>query len=212
MNNNNNTPLSITHNCNCLEIMKTMADKSVDLAICDPPYLTEEEQTGTIRTRGNVQSKLTLGGQPNEEIFNEIFRISKNQIIFGANNFKYPFQGFIVWEKTNIPDNFTLSKCEIASLNKELSRTSKIIRLSSASTKTEPRIHQTQKPIQLYTWIFNNYTKENDLIFDPFLGSQSSRIAAYELNRNFIGCEINEDFYKLGNKRFNDYIKQLRLF
>lgn len=203
---------SIVYNCDCLEYMRTLSDKSVDLIIADPPYLAESENTGTIRTTGNKQSSLVLGGAPSAEVFEEIFRVSKHQIIWGANNFGYPFQGFVVWDKTNIPDKFTLSKCEIASLDKGLSRVSKVVRLSSFAPSGEKRIHPTQKPVELYGWLLQKYAKEGWTIFDPFLGSQSSRIAAYELGFDFYGCEIDEKFYKEGCKRFDNHIKQLKLF
>lgn len=195
----------------CLELMHSMADKSVDLIIADPPYLPENENTGTIRTTGNVQSKLVLGGAPTDEVFQEIFRVSKHQIIWGANNFGYPFQGFVVWEKTNIPDDFTMSRCEIASLDKGLSRVSKMVRMSSSIT-SEKRIHQTQKPVELYGWLLKRYAKEGWTIFDPFLGSGSSRIACDKLGFDFTGCEIDKTFFDLQEKRWKEYKSQLTLF
>lgn len=186
----------------CLELMRSMPDKSVELVIADPPYLPENENTGTIRTTGNKQSSLVLGGAPSKEVFDEIFRVSEHQIIWGANNFGYPFQGFVVWEKTNIPDDFTMSRCEIASLDKGLSRVSKMVRMSSAAHGGEKRIHPTQKSVELYAWLLKKYAKKGWTIFDPFLGSQSSRIAAYRLGFDFIGCEIDEHFFNEGEKRF----------
>lgn len=204
--------ISEVYNVDCFEYMKSLADKSIDLIIADPPYLPENENTGTIRTTGNKQSSLVLGGAPSDEVFQEMFRVSKHQIIWGANNFGYPFQGFVVWEKTNIPDDFTMSRCEIASLDKGLSRVSKMVRMPSSARNGEKRIHPTEKPVELYGWLLNKYAKEGWTIFDPFLGSQSSRIAAYELGFDFFGCEINEEFYKKGCERFNNHIKQLKLF
>lgn len=195
----------------CLELMRSMADKSVDLIIADPPYLPENENTGTIRTAGNKQSSLVLGGAPTKEVFDEIFRVSKHQIIWGANNFGYPFQGFVVWEKTNIPDDFTMSRCEIASLDKGLSRVSKMVRMPSSIT-SEKRIHQTQKPVELYGWLLNRYAKEGWTIFDPFLGSGSSRIACDKLGFDFTGCEIDKTFFDLQEKRWKEYKSQLTLF
>lgn len=205
-------PISEVYNCNCMELMRSMPDKSVDLIIADPPYLPENENTGSIRVTGNKQAKLVLGGAPSDEVFQEIFRVSKHQIIFGANNFGYPFQGFVVWEKTNIPDDFTMSRCEIASLDKGLSRVSKMVRMPSSAKHGEKRIHPTEKPIGLYGWLLNKYAKAGWTIFDPFLGSQSSRIAAYELGFDFCGCEIDEIFYEEGCKRFDNYTKQLKIF
>ena len=196
----------------CMELMRSMPDKSVDLIIADPPYLPENENTGTIRTTGNVQSKLVLGGAPSDEVFQEIFRVSKHQIIWGANNFGYPFQGFVVWEKTNIPDDFTMSRCEIASLDKGLSRVSKMVRMSSAARGNDKRIHPTEKPIELYGWLLNKYAKEGWTIFDPYLGSGSSRIACDMLGFDFVGCEIDKTFYDLQEKRWSEYKQQLKLF
>lgn len=199
-------------NMDCFDLMKTMPDKSIDLIIADPPYLPEEENTGTIRTTGNKQASLVLGGAPPDEVFQEMFRVSKHQIIWGANNFSYPFQGFVVWEKTNIPDDFTMSRCEIASLDKGLSRVSKMVRMSSASMGNEKRIHQCQKPVDLYGWILQKYAKEGWTIFDPYLGSGSSRIACDKLGFDFIGCEINKEFYEAQEKRWAIYKSQLTLF
>ena len=195
----------------CMELMRSMPDKSVDLIIADPPYLPENENTGTIRTTGNKQSSLVLGGAPSDEVFQEMFRVSKHQIIWGANNYGYPFQGFVVWEKTNIPDDFTMSRCEIASLDKGLSRVSKMVRMPSSIT-SEKRIHQTQKPVELYGWLLKRYAKEGWTIFDPFLGSGSSRIACDKLGFDFTGCEIDETFFDLQEKRWKEYKSQLTLF
>lgn len=195
----------------CMELMRSMPDKSVDLIIADPPYLPENENTGSIRVTGNKQAKLVLGGAPSDEVFQEIFRVSKHQIVWGANNFGYPFQGFVVWEKTNIPDDFTTSRCEIASLDKGLSRVSKMVRMPSSITG-EKRIHQTQKPIELYGWLLNRYAKEGWTIFDPFLGSGSSRIACDKLGFDFVGCEIDKTFFDLQEKRWREYKQQLTLF
>jgi site-specific DNA-methyltransferase (adenine-specific) len=192
--------------------MRSMPNKSVDLIIADPPYLPENENTGTIRTTGNKQSSLVLGGAPSDEVFQEIFRVSKHQIIWGANNFGYPFQGFVVWEKTNIPDDFTMSRCEIASLDKGLSRVSKMVRMPSSAKHGEKRIHPTEKPIGLYSWLLNKYAKAGWTIFDPFLGSGSSRIACDKLGFDFVGCEIDKTFYDLQEKRWKEYKTQLELF
>lgn len=201
----------MTYNCDCFEFMKTLPDKCFDICLCDSPYVDLEENTGTIRTTGNKQSSLALGGKPSDEVFQEIFRVSKHQIIWGANNFGYPFQGFVVWEKTNIPDDFTMSRCEIASLDKGLSRVSKMVRMSSAA-KGEKRIHPTEKPIELYGWLLQKYAQKGWKVFDPFLGSGSSRIACDMLDFDFVGCEINKEYYDLQEERFKNYKSQLKLF
>lgn len=202
---------SVVYNCDCFEYVKTLPDKFFDLLLCDSPYVALEENTGTIRTTGNRQSSLALGGKPSDEVFQELFRVSKHQIIWGANNFGYPFQGFVVWEKTNIPDDFTMSRCEIASLDKGLSRVSKMFRFPS-SISGEKRIHQTQKPVELYGWLLQKYAKKGWTIFYAFLGSGSSRIACDKLGFDFVGCEINKEFYDLQEKRWKEYKSQLTLF
>lgn len=193
---------SEVYNTDCMEYMRTVEDKAFDLCIADPPYWDAEENVSRVRLRGNIQSTLDLGGKPNEEFFKEIQRISKAQIIFGANNYNYPFKGFIVWEKTNIPDDFTLSKCEIASLSDSLLTTSKIFRYPSSKTGVE-RIHKTQKPVELYAWLLKTFAKEGDKVFDPMLGSGSSRIAAYKLGFDFVGCEIDKEYFDSSRERFN---------
>jgi site-specific DNA-methyltransferase (adenine-specific) len=204
--------ISEVYNCDCLEYIKTLPDKAFDLCLCDSPYVDLEENTGTIRTSGNKQSSLALGGKPSDEVFQEIFRVSKHQIIWGANNFGYPFQGFVVWEKTNIHDDFTMSRCEIASLDKGLSRVSKMVRMSSSARHGEKRIHPTEKPVDLYAWLLNKYAKEGWKIFDPFLGSGSSRIACDILGFDFVGCEINKEYYDSQEKRWELHKQQLRFF
>lgn len=204
--------ISEVFNCDCYEYIKTLPDKSFDLCLCDSPYVDLKENTGTIRTSGNKQSSLALGGKPSDEVFQEIFRVSKHQIIWGANNFGYPFQGFVVWEKTNIPDDFTMSRCEIASLDKGLSRVSKMVRLPSSARHGEKRIHPTEKPVELYAWLLNKYAKEGWKILDPFLGSGSSRIACDILGFDFVGCEINNEYYDLQEKRWKLHKQQLRMF
>lgn len=202
---------SIVYNMDCFEYLKQCSDNQFDLLIADPPYVNLDENTGTIRTSGNVQSKLELGGKPDDEVFKELFRVSKHQIIWGANNFGYPFQGFVVWEKTNIPDDFTMSRCEIASLDKGLSRVSKMFRFPSTQTGKK-RIHPTQKPIELYEFLLKMYAKEGWTILDPFLGSGSSRIAADSLGFDFVGIELDKKFYDLQEKRWKDYKSQIKWF
>lgn len=200
------------YNDDCMGILKSLPDNSFDIAIVDPPYWDDNECVGTIRTTGNKQESLALGGKPTKEYFDELKRVSKHQIIFGANNFDYSFKGFIVWDKTNIPDEFTLSKCEIASVSDGLSRVAKIYRCSSAAKNGEKRFHPTSKPIDLYRWILMKYAKDGWKILDTHLGSGSSAIAAHELGFEFVGIEINEDYFNKTIKRIKNYAQQLKLF
>lgn len=193
---------SQVYNIDCLDYMKTIPDKFFDLAIADPPYWSPEENTGRVRTSGNIQSSLVLGEKLNAEIYEELMRVSMAQIIWGANNYGFPFKGFIVWDKTNIPDKFTMSKCEIASISENISKVSKVFRTPSTQTGIK-RIHPTQKPVALYAWILENYAKPGDKIFDPMMGSQTSRIAAYKMGYDFVGCELDPDYFAAGCARFD---------
>ena len=190
------------HNIDCLEYMKTLPDKFFDLAIADPPYWSPEENTGRIRVSGYQQANLILGEKLGSELYAELCRVSRAQIIWGANNYGFPFKGFIVWDKTNIPDEFTLSKCEIASVSENLSKVAKVFRCPSSVTGKH-RIHPTQKPVELYAWILKNYAKTGDKIFDPMMGSQSSRIAAYKMGFDYVGCELDPDYFAAGCARFD---------
>ena len=199
-------------NADCLDILRTLPDKSFDLALIDPPYWADNECVGSIRTTGNKQSNLALGGQPTQEFWDELYRVSKHQIVFGANNFGIPFKGFIVWDKTNIPDEFTLSKCELASVSEGLSKVAKVYRCSSAARGGEKRFHPTSKPVELYEWILMKYAEEGWKILDTHLGSASSAIAAHNLNMEFLGVEINKEYYDKAVNRVKTHVAQLKLF
>ena len=194
-----------------MDFMSKCEDNAFDLAICDPPYWPSKDNRGEIRTTGYVQSAIRLGEQPDDKFFNEIRRISKEQIVWGANNYNYPFKGYAVWNKTNIPDKFTMSKCEIASLSDGLSTVSKMFSYPS-TVNGKKRIHPTQKPVELYEWLLRTFTKSPCSIIDPFLGSGSSRIAAYQMGYDFTGCELNKDYYDAQEVRFANFKKQVKLF
>jgi len=166
---------------------------------------------------------------PSVEYFEQLFRVSKNQIVFGANHFienipNANSSGWIVWNKVN--GNSDFSDCELAwtSFNKGVRKFdfmwNGMLQGSEANglisegnkSKCEKRIHPTQKPKHLYKWILNNYATKGDLILDTHLGSGSSRLACWELGFNFVGFEIDKEYYEKQEKRFNDFKSQLRLF
>lgn len=179
----------------CMDVMRKYPDGYFDLALIDPPYRDDKECTGTIRTAGNKQSSLAFGGKPTQEYWDELRRISKHQIVFGANNYGIPFKGYIVWDKTNIPDKFSMSKCEIASVDDKLSTVGKICHFSS-SPRRGTRIHPTQKPVDLYLWILEHYAKKGWRVIDTHLGSGSSAIASSLFGIDeFVGVEINKEFF-----------------
>lgn len=201
--------MNVAYNVDCMEYMKTVPDKYFDLAVVDPPYRdqSENDPTKDMRMNGNMSC---FGDKPNDYYFKELFRVSKNQIIWGANNFKLPTcKGFLIWRKTNIPENFTMSMAEFAWISDQLSTISKVFDFDS---NRQVRIHPTQKPIDLYAWIFRNYAKPGDKILDTHLGSGSSRIAAYDAGLDFVGCEIDKDYFDAQEKRFQEHSAQIDLF
>ncbi len=201
--------MNIAYNMDCMEAMREMPDNAFDLAVVDPPYrdMAENQPTKDMRNNGTMKN---FGNKPDREYFNELFRVSKNQIIWGANNFELPpYKGFIVWEK-GIPQDFTMSMAELAYISEGLGTISKIVSIRSAGS--EVKIHPTQKPVALYAWIFSRYAKPGDKILDTHLGSGSSRIAAYDAGLDFVGYEIDKEYFDKQEERFKKYTSQGRLF
>ena len=194
-------------NEDCKNLMARYENNYFDLAIVDPPYRDENKPTKDMRNNGSMKS---LEGRPNKAYFNELNRISKNQIIWGANNFELPqYKGFVVYKKKTISENFTMSMCEIASLSENLGTVSKWVEIAP---QNKNRIHPTQKPVKLYEWLLMNYAKEGDKILDTHLGSGSIAIACYNLGYEFTGCELDKDYYEAAIKRIEQHKAQQRLF
>lgn len=209
----------------CMEYMRTLPDKAFDLAVVDPPYgIGESGKNNKSRTKlAKAQDYKPFAGldksPPNKECFLELARVSKNQIIFGANHFadKLPHPAsscWIVWDKENGGNDF--ADCELAYTS---FRTAvRIFRfrwqgmIQGDMKHKENRIHPTQKPVPLYAWIFNHYAKPGDKILDTHLGSGSSRIAAYDAGLDFVGCEIDKYYFKAQEERFAEYTAQCSLF
>jgi site-specific DNA-methyltransferase (adenine-specific) len=207
-----------------MDIMKGYPDKYFELAVVDPPYGIGEDGSKN-NSRGKLAKakdyKAFAGNDissPNIEYFNELIRISKNQIIFGSNHFisKIPYDSscWIVWDKNNAGNDF--ADCELAYTSfKTAVRKFKFTwngMFQQNMKNKEIRIHPTQKPIALYDWIFKNYAKPTDKILDTHLGSGSSRIAAYKSGLSFVGIELDKDYFEAQEKRFNTFKSQLRLF
>ena len=174
----------------CMEYMKSCKDNEFDLAIVDPPYRNQNQPTKEMRSASKLSNSKRfvkteiLGSKPKKEYFNELNRVSKEQIVWGANNFELPeYKGFAVWVKTNIPEDFTMSMAEIASLSAGLATTSKCF--YETSNRGGLSIHPTQKPVKLYEWLLTNYAEPDQKILDTHLGSGSSAIAAH-----YFGCEF----------------------
>ena len=149
---------------------------------------------------------------PKEEYFEELFRISRNQIIWGGNYFDLPpTRCFLIWRKISIPtEGFSMSPVEYAWTS--FTRNASVFEYGSKGKKDDQRFHPTQKPVELYRWIYKNYAKHGDKILDTHLGSGSSRIAAWDAGLDFVGTEIDEQYFKMEEERFAKHIAQGRLF
>ena len=196
-------------NADCLEYMRTVADNTFDLAVVDPDF----GLNGKISKGGTWAAKYkgfdgALGGVPTKEYFDELFRVSKNQVIWGGNyfvNFLYPSRCWLVWDKK--ARMRTLADCEMAWTS--FDKNAKIF--THVRNTSEKRIHICQKPIKLYEWIYTNYSKEGDMILDTHMGSGSSAIAANNTKRSYVGIEINKDYYESAKKRIISHINKLTI-
>lgn len=201
----------------CVKALKRFNDNHFDLAIVDPPYgnidaigLIDNKKKGKQATK-RTNYKLFENIAPDDEYYCELARVSKNQIVWGG-NFLGLCGGVIVWQKNGTA--FGEAEVAICSTHKSV----KVFEytwngmIQQNMKDKEVRIHPTQKPVALYDWILHNYAKPNDLILDTHLGSGSSRIAAYKGGFNFVGFEIDAEYYEKQEKRFNDFKSQLRLF
>jgi site-specific DNA-methyltransferase (adenine-specific) len=200
----NNNPISEVYLMDCVAGMKEYPDKFFDLAICDPPYGIGDEKL----TSGGTWAKKYKKGEaswdvrPPDEYFLELFRVSKNQIIWGGNYFSElpECRCFLIWDKVTYMN--TMADCEFAWTS--FDKNAKIFR--NYRNTSEKRVHITQKPIQLYEWLLKNYAEKGNRILDTHLGSGSSRIAAYKMSFDFYGFEIDPDYFSASEKRFKEAI------
>ena len=225
--------IEITNEDN-MDLMARYPDNHFDLAIVDPPYFNGPQKLGyyggNVSSSGVVRKGYKEIGSwqlPEENYFNELFRVSKNQIIWGCNYYSkhIPHVGRIVWDKVNGASSF--SDCEIAScsyhfsvrifqfmwngmmqgrgvLNGHIQQGNKAL--------NEKRIHPTQKPVKLYEWILDKYTKEGDKILDTHLGSGSIAIACHNLGFNLTACELDKIYFESAMERFEQHQQQIRMF
>ena len=188
-----------------LQYMAKFPDKFFDLAIPDPEYgINAGNMTMGKGTKKKYSKKDWDKKPPRTEYFTELFRVSKNQIICGGNYFadKLPIsKGWIFWDK-GINGSSSFADGELIWTSFDTVLRIAPIQYNGFLGADKERIHITQKPICLYKWILNNYAKKGDKILDPNLGSQSSRIAAYDLGFDFYGCELDEEYFNDGNARF----------
>ena len=197
-------------NGDCMEYMKTMPDKYVDLCICDPPYGIGN----FVQITGNVRGKKVTWNDsiPPDIYFKELERVSKERIIWGANYYNCfnDKGGAIVWYK-QVPPESNLSECEIASYSR-LKRVGYVHLKWQNINRTEATIHPCQKPVALYKWLLKNYAKPGDKILDTHVGSASSLVACHNLGFQYVGFEIDADYYRMATERLEAVKAQERLF
>ena len=196
----------------CMEYMATLPDKAFDLAIVDPPYGIGNwvQDTGDLRRNGESVKWNEEHHRPDSEYFSELKRISKERIIWGANYYNcFENQmGAIIWDKRNPNPKF--SKAEIASYSR-LKRVDLFVLPYYGFVGEEKCFHPCAKPIALYRYLLHNYAKPGDKILDTHLGSGSSAIAAHKMGFDFVGCELDKDYYDAACKRFKEQTAQLSL-
>ena len=203
------------YNEDCLQAMRRMDTDQYELAIVDPPYgisggINDNRKTVNKSKKNSMRNYgfIKWDKKPTKEYFEQLKRVSKNQIIFGGNYFIDCLEStrcFIVWDKmTYIP---SMSRCELAwtSFNKNTA----YVKVNSNQTN---RIHINQKPVALYTWILNNYAKEGDKILDTHLGSGSIAIACHDMGFSLDGYELDKTYFELATKRLQEHQRQLKLF
>jgi site-specific DNA-methyltransferase (adenine-specific) len=209
--------ISEVHNIDCMEFMATLPDKFFDLAIVDPPYgLNDMTKNSNGRHRNNITSYRNKS-IPDAAYFQMLYRVSNRTIIWGCQymmEFMVPVGSFIVWDKVYAdPDLHNMSSCDIAWYSKlDRIRTFRYAWCGAIKQGNEQTIHPHQKPIPLYTWLLKNYAKPGDKIFDSHMGSQSSRIAAYDMGFDYWGCEVDKDYFDSGCKRFEQFKSQMKIF
>jgi len=208
----------------CIELMKRYPDKYFDLAVVDPPYgIGADKKIGISigKKKGFTKKKEYTRKDwdkeiPTKEYFNELFRVSKNQIIWGANYFTKelePLKNIIFWYKKGMSKDIMFNEGEIAFTSSGRTRMVDIWWNGVGVINSgENKIHPTQKPIKLYDWLFKNYATSGMKILDTHLGSGSSRISANKAGLNFVGCEIDKEYFDKSVKRYNDFVSQMRLF
>lgn len=221
--------VSKIENIDCMDFMRQFPDNFFDLAVVDPPYGIKADENAfkngvNCKANGFKEHKNTNWDNaiPTLEYFTELFRVSKEQIIWGGNyftNILSPVMSWIIWDKMQY--NFSFSDGEMAWYSKNTKM--KIFRYArgnesgfapklKGNERAGINIHPTQKPIGLYDWIFSNYAEQGMKILDTHLGSGSSRISADKCKMNFWGCELDKEYFEAHQKRWKQYKAQLSLF
>jgi site-specific DNA-methyltransferase (adenine-specific) len=208
-------PPSSVFNEDCVQGMKKFPDNYFDLAICDPPYGSSIMAKNKRQRHKTTDTTYRNESAPGKEYFEELYRVSKHQIIFGCQymlEFMKPEGSFIVWDKKADPDKHNMSSCDIAWYSKrERVRTFHGHWCGAVKFEKEPTIHIHQKPVGLYRWILHHYAKKGMKILDTHLGSGSSRIAAHSMGLEFVGFEIDKTYVERQEVRFKQFLSVLHL-
>jgi site-specific DNA-methyltransferase (adenine-specific) len=200
------------YNADCMEVMKTFKDKQFSLAIVDPPYGINAGKM----TMGSGKHKFRKDKDwdsaiPTAEYFAELFRVSENQIVWGGNYFTEhlpPTPHWLLWDKKN--PNLSFAEGELAWVRK--GKNLRIFKHYSAMVEKGGKIHPTQKPVQLYKWLLQNYAKEGDTILDTHFGSLSIGIACHDMKFDLTAIELDKDYYEQAKQRLINHQRQLTLF
>lgn len=208
-------------NGDCLIEMKKIPDKSIDLVLTDPPYGKQwargKNGIGELKEQNEKFENVSWDKAiPTKEVFSEMFRISKNQIIFGGNyftDFLPPSNCWIVWDKLGdlkLGKQIPFAHCELAWTSFKKTVRKYTLRSQGFIKDTKDiRVHPTQKPSELFNWIIRDFSQEKELICDPFMGSGTTGVACKELGRNFIGIEIDKSYYEIAQKRIAQATQEL---
>lgn len=192
----------------CMEYMRGLDDKAFDLAIVDPPYGIDINSSGRLGHYGG-KGKVWDSFIPDASYFSELRRATKNQIVWGGNYFDLsPTRCFLIWDKQQ-PEGVSFASCELAWTSFDASAKTYYQRPQNADAY---RIHPTQKPVALYEWLLTNYAKPGQTIIDTHLGSGSSAIAANNLGFEFVGCELDADYFASACQRIENAQRQASLF
>jgi site-specific DNA-methyltransferase (adenine-specific) len=197
-------------NMDCMDYLKTCKDNQFDLAIVDPPYGMPKR---SVDRAGKLQNRIIQGMYkkgwdiaPSEYYFIELFRVSKNQIIWGGNYFNLsPTRCVIAWDKMQPWENFSQIEMAWTSFDKPAA-------LFKFDNRTGDKIHPTQKPVALYKWLLNKFADKENTILDTHLGSGSIAIACHDMGFDLTGIEIDKDYFEAAKKRLETHVKQLSVF
>lgn len=219
------------YNCDCLQLMKEMEKQGivVDWLITDPPYGTKcgsinrknytKWNGNGVATRRDYDLKEWDNERISKEYFDLMFKVSKNQIIFGGNYYTDilpPTKSWIIWDKrcdNNLRNDF--ADCELAWCSTGQARVFRYLyngMIQGDMKNKDDRFHPTQKPTQLMSQLLNYYTKEGDLILDPFMGSFTTAISCHKLNRRYIGAELDKEYFEKGTERLKKLKTQISIF